>query len=84
MRPVPPVCPHGILTKPEQLAVVGRQRFDRLDTTTNGIEATISGADPYIIGPARNYPSGQALRVCASAPAQGGPAVVLLPHHAHR
>ncbi len=31
--------------------------------TTNGIETTITGADPYMTGPARNYPTGQALRL---------------------
>jgi hypothetical protein len=30
--------------------------------TTNGIEAGVTGGDPYLIGPARDYPAGQPLR----------------------
>ena len=35
--------------------------ISRLTPTAQGLEITISGDDPYLFGPARNYPTGQAL-----------------------
>jgi hypothetical protein len=35
--------------------------ISQLAATTNGLVLTISGTDPYIIGPARNYPTNQLL-----------------------